>query len=516
MPRISLWKQGRHTADYKFFDSRMREMFTIGGTGINVHLYLGPGPGTSSDTADATKPNYLNQSAQNIQDLLFLENRDRKYDTSVYNLRGIYQTSDLDFDLQQFGLFLSNDTIFMTFHLTDMVETLGRKLLSGDVLELEHRKDFYSLNTDIPVALKRYYVIQDATLASEGFSPTWWPHLWRVKLQPLVDSQEYADILRQIKVNDTTDTSLKDILGTSNRLIEINQAIIQQAEADVPASGYDTTPFYVVPTKPNGLPGDPEGAGSLIPVGDSSIDNTDPVTPMLDLNHGYLLGDGLAPNGFPVISGIAFPPDPKTGDFCLRLDYLPNRLFRYDGRRWQKVEDAVRTSYTPGTAGTLRNSFVNNTDTITLGGRVVAQRQSLSSLFKSRPELAAPAPGTVTGAPGATGPRGPQGFPGVTGATGVLRNWITKTSNYIASNTDRIIANTSAGSFTVFLPAAPAPGDYVQITDGHDFALNNLILNAQGGTIENLTTDISVDVRGITLEVFYSAGTWQITASVGV
>jgi hypothetical protein len=514
MPRISNWKQGQRTNDYKFFDSRIREMFTTGGTGVNIHLYLGPAAQGGSGTAD--QPSYVNASAQNIQDLLFLENRDRKYDSSVYNMRGIYQTSDLDFDLTQFGLFLSNDTVFMTFHINDMVDALGRKLMSGDVLELEHRKDFYSLNTDVPAALKRYYVIQDATLASEGFSPTWWPHLWRVKIQPLVDSQEYADILRQIKVSDDSDISMRDALSTVNRLLEINQAVIDQAEADTPYSGYDTTPFYVVPTNPDGSPADPEGQGSLTPIGDPAIDNPDPITPRLDLNHGYLVGDGLAPNGFPVSQGIAFPAAPKLGDFSLRLDYLPNRLFRYDGRRWQKVEDAVRTSYTPGTAGTLRNSFVNNTDTITLSGRVVAQRQSLSSLFKSRPDLAVPAPGTVTGAPGATGPRGPQGFPGVTGATGVLRNWITKTSNYITSNTDRIIANTSAGSFTVFLPAAPAPGDYVQITDGHDFALNNLILNAQGGTIENLTTEISVDVRGITLEVFYSAGTWQITASVGV
>ena len=41
MPRISLWKDGAHTNDYRFFDRRIKEMFTVGGTGINVHKYLG-------------------------------------------------------------------------------------------------------------------------------------------------------------------------------------------------------------------------------------------------------------------------------------------------------------------------------------------------------------------------------------------------------------------------------------------------------------------------------------------
>jgi len=40
--RLSLWKDGRHTNDYRFFDRRISEMFTIGGTGILCHKYLGP------------------------------------------------------------------------------------------------------------------------------------------------------------------------------------------------------------------------------------------------------------------------------------------------------------------------------------------------------------------------------------------------------------------------------------------------------------------------------------------
>jgi hypothetical protein len=180
MPRLSLWREN-HGNDYKFIDRRISEMFTIGGTGIYIHKYLGTI--NNSTDQDATRPAYQNQSELNIQDLLFLENRDRKYDSDIYELRGMYQVTDQDFDLKQFGIFLSMGTTFMTFHLNDMVETLGRKIMAGDVLELIHLKDFHNLDTSVPYALKRYYVVAEATRAAEGFSSTWWPHLWRVKLQ---------------------------------------------------------------------------------------------------------------------------------------------------------------------------------------------------------------------------------------------------------------------------------------------------------------------------------------------
>jgi hypothetical protein len=156
--------------------------------------------------------------------------------------------NDNDFDLTQFGLFLTGDTMFMVFHLNDMVDAIGRKIMVGDVMELPHLKDYYSLDEDIPSALKRYYVVSDATRAAEGFAPTWYPHLWRVKVQPLVDSQEYKDILNQIKVdtdNDgVDDTPIGDLFSTYDKYLAINDAIVTRAEVEVPESGYDTSFIY--------------------------------------------------------------------------------------------------------------------------------------------------------------------------------------------------------------------------------------------------------------------------------
>jgi hypothetical protein len=437
-------------------DRVIGEEFTVGGTGVNVHKYLGTqeqntvkitnatqssastvlgfastsnislgefvtGTGIPADTKviakDATsvtlnnsttiallsgstikfyenpsEPSYTNQSEKNIQDLFFLENRDRKYDTDVYPMRGIYTVQDTSFDLSQFGMFLQTGTLFMTFHINDMVSTLGRKMMNGDVLELQHLLDYYPLDDTLPVALKRFYVVSDCQNAAEGFSQTWWPHLWRVKLNPLTDSQEYKDILDNIKVDapdwDPTNgnVSLGSVQSTIETYQNVNNAIIKEAEKEVPLSGYDISHLYIKSTTPDGkYPGDPVGvtADGNVTADSDSVSTDYAILSPQAVPEGYLTGTGLGPNGMPVTVGIAFPDSPAVGDYALRTDYLPNRLFRYDGRRWVKIEDNVRTTLTPGSDNTTqRSGFVNNTETFTNNSGNVTVRQSLSDALK--------------------------------------------------------------------------------------------------------------------------------------
>ena len=391
MPRISLWKDGAHTNDYRFFDRRIKEMFTAGGTGINVHKYLGIQSQGQSD--DPSQPNYVEPDPLGIQDFLFLENRDRKYDQDIYSLRGIYSVTDTDFDLSQFGLFLANDTLFITLHENDMVNNIGRKLMPGDVIELPHLTDYSALDESVELSLKRYYVVQEGTRPSEGFSPTWWSHLWRIKCTPLVDSQEYNDILNVLQKdkdgNETTNT-LRDLLSTYNKELEISNKVVAAAEAEVPESGYKTDQYYVVPTGPDGTPLEPKGVNA----DDTQLnaDNTDAsadakrITPQnTNAYSGYLVGDGLAPNGENVTMGTSFPSNAQEGDFVLRLDFLPNRLFRYNGSRWVKIEDDVRSKLTPGTGNTQRDGFINNTGTFIADDNTIQNsRQSLSEALKPR------------------------------------------------------------------------------------------------------------------------------------
>ena len=410
-------------------------MFTVGGLDIYIHKYIGPSTGDPGD-ADATLPVYDTQNPLYIEDLLLLENRDRTYDPDVYVQRGVYRVADIDFDLTQFGLFLNNDTLFITFHYNDMIDTIGRKLMSGDVIEVPNLKDYHPLDTSIVKALPKWYVIQDASYASEGFSQTWLPHLWRVKATPMVNAQEYNSITKQafepnniwdpgnlyptgtvVNNGDKFYTAIREVppgtditnttywtektpdtiggkTSTRTKDLEINDAILTQAAVEVPLTGYDTVKFYILPTTEDAQPA---AAGLTADQTPPTVDGTqggEGTTPRSDgYTVGYLTGDGVAPNGLPITAGVGFPAGAAAGDYTLRLDYFPNRLFRYNGVSWIKIEDSVRTApvFEPTTGYTettynnssLRAGFVNNRETVQTNDRgAIPSRQSLSDILK--------------------------------------------------------------------------------------------------------------------------------------
>ena len=387
MPRISLWREN-HSNDYKFFDNRIRELFTAGGVGIYCHKLLGSG--TTNKPGDATQPVYLNQSEKNIQDLLFMENRDRHYEPDIYKLRGHYRLSDNDFNLSQFGIFLNNDQLFITFHINDMIERMGRKLLAGDVLEMPNLKDYWPLDDAVPASLKKFYVVSEVIRAAEGYSPTWWPHLYRVKVNPMVDSQEFKEILDQ-EAAEGSDNTLRDILSPYLKNLEIDQAIVMQANVDVPASGYETKQYFVLPVDGNGVSlQNYVVANNLVYTtdinGNVSV-NANVATPIRN-TVGYLVGDTIAPNGLTVRSLTYFPDNPVVGQYVLRLDYLPNVLYRWNGNAWQVVNDVVRSQFTGNNNTTQLGTFVNNTRSTTLSnGLTVDQRQALSKMLLPKSDV---------------------------------------------------------------------------------------------------------------------------------
>jgi hypothetical protein len=291
--------------------------------------------------------------------------------------------SDNDFNLSQFGLFLSNDILYVTIHINGSVKTIGRKIIAGDVVELPHLEDEYALN-DYSVALKRFYVVEEVTRASEGYSQTWYPHLYRLKLKQITASQEYADILN-IPVGEGSTDTLGDILSTYETDMKINNAIIGQAEADAKLSGYDTSHFYTLQI-------DDEGNPELITVDMSTIDSSSSLmvdrismSPERSGYCGYLLGDGLAPNGEYFGVGGEFPTNGTEGDYILRTDFMPNRLYRFNGSSWAKIEDNVRHTLTnTSDRQTQKTSFINNTTVSTIGGDQVEERQSLSKALRPK------------------------------------------------------------------------------------------------------------------------------------
>ncbi len=392
MPKLSLYRPEKSN-DFKFLDRSIYEQFQIGGTDIYLHKYLGvinPLEGESSPTKPA---NVADAGELGIQDVLFMENRDRRYEPDVYVIRGIYTLQDLDFNLSQFGLFLQNDNIMITFHLRGTYDALGRKIMAGDVIELPHQKDEYALDDSL-VALKRFYVISEVTRPANGYSQTWYPHLLRAKCQPLVDTQEFKEILDKDSGAEDGST-LRDLLSTYQKNIEVNDQIIAQALVDAEESGYKTNQFFVIPKDENNLVEVTDITNSDIDVSSTALDaSTVLASPTKNYYLGYLTGDGIPPNGAPYGFGITFPGDSVPGQFFLRTDYLPNRLFRYDGKHWIKFEDNVRmTNSTLGETQTnnpllvrrkLKADFINNTTTATIGGAVVQEKQALSKVLKAK------------------------------------------------------------------------------------------------------------------------------------
>ncbi len=392
MPKLSLYRPEKSN-DFKFLDRSIYEQFQIGGTDIYLHKYLGvinPLEGESSPTKPA---NVADAGELGIQDILFMENRDRRYEPDVYVIRGIYTLQDLDFNLSQFGLFLQNDNIMITFHLRGTYDALGRKIMAGDVIELPHQKDEYALDDSL-VALKRFYVISEVTRPANGYSQTWYPHLLRAKCQPLVDTQEFKEILDKDSGAEDGST-LRDLLSTYQKNIEVNDQIIAQALVDAEESGYKTNQFFVIPKDENNLVEVTDITNSDIDVSSTALDaSTVLASPTKNYYLGYLTGDGIPPNGAPYGFGITFPGDSVPGQFFLRTDYLPNRLFRYDGKHWIKFEDNVRmTNSTLGETQTnnpllvrrkLKADFINNTTTATIGGAVVQEKQALSKVLKAK------------------------------------------------------------------------------------------------------------------------------------
>jgi hypothetical protein len=120
-----------------------------------------------------------------------------------------------------------------------------------------------------------------------------------------------------------------------------------------------------------------------------------------------------------------------------------------------------------------------------------------------------------SGFSGYSGQSGISGYSGTSGYSGSLPQWILVTANYSASDGDRIIADTSGGTFTITLPATPNVGSYIVITDGNDWSANNLLVDNNDSVIEGFNDDLLVTIKGVTVELIYSGTEWQVTATIG-
>lgn len=381
MARLSLWNSGRHSNDYKFIDKAISGYFNASGTALYVHKWIGVYDQSANGIAQAA---LLEGGITAIEDTLLLENRDRAYDPIIYELRCLYPVADTDFDLRQFGLFLQNDTVFLEIHLNDMIEMIGRRIVAGDVIELPHQRDDSIPGSEDKVpapAINKFYAVEDASRASDGYSPTWWPHIWRLKCVPLTASQEYTDILNQAATDpnglSSTDlgssgfggvtgtgangtVTLGDLLSNIGVVESVNNAVVEAALANFTNRNFETQQYWIMPGTETG-----------------------------DELPWIFAGDGIPPNGEgkPLQAGLAFPTNAHVGDYYLRLDYSPSTLFKRVSVGWEIQEINYRQQQWTA-AHRLLYDFINNDKTSTFDdGHSAPEKTPISQAVKPRADF---------------------------------------------------------------------------------------------------------------------------------
>ena len=98
----------------------------------------------------------------------------------------------------------------------------------------------------------------------------------------------------------------------------------------------------------------------------------------------YFPGDGSPPNGISIVgSGDAMPLDANDGEYYLRTDFTPNRLFKKQGSRWIKISDDNKRVWSA--ANKILTSFINN-DNITTNtdGTTQAEKTNMSKAVKPK------------------------------------------------------------------------------------------------------------------------------------
>ena len=131
------------------------------------------------------------------------------------------------------------------------------------------------------------------------------------------------------------------------------------------------------------------------------------------------------------------------------------------------------------------------------------------------PNIGHPGARGDSGLQGADGIQGGLGAQGITGATGRMASWVIVNSDYTANSTEYLLVDTTNSPVTVSLPSNPGIADYIRVADSNDWSVNNLIIDRNGSTIEYESTNIVIDVGGITVDFIYNGNTWQVYSNLG-
>lgn len=322
--------------DYRFFDGVMAESYNVGG--VDAYLYTFEGATGNAGSTDSTKPDLTkNTSLKVIGDSIFGETVNRKYNPEAIKLPVVYQIQEATPDLKLPGLFFNFNTMDITLHYNTMMQRVGRKIIPGDVLELPNLRDtdIYDSN----VSMNKWYVVQDAFKAAEGYSATWNHHIWKLRVKPLTDSPEFSDLVDKIKdtypstsddPNDTNpDNTDNSGIATGDKQLEMMNAIIQQADSEVPYMHWDNEHIYDDSVGAEYLKSPIPSGFSFPKIKNNGMYFKKLSTPVLYEKNGteWVVLESKY--------GVRFPSKPKDGTFYFKVhdsvtDEVQYKLYQYE------------------------------------------------------------------------------------------------------------------------------------------------------------------------------------------
>ena len=287
--------------------------------------------------------NYVATDEENIQDKIFLENRDRDYADESILMKGYYDLVDIQSELTQFGIEISGDTKFVKFNFSACVARLGRPIIIGDIVEIPSEAQY---SAEMRKILK-WMEVTDVAWATDGYTPGWQPTMLNVTLQPAFASQETQDIFGDLAEQESPLPNALKMLDHANGqnpnyqdYADISQTAQAFAKDDVPEAGTESSGTVraweqeeIETAKDQGLP-------HLQRVGQR--------------NTFLYTEDAMPPNNKPFTEGKDYPDTPAHGDYHrLTYDHLskpvPARLYRYSESkgRWIFLEKDRRAEYDP-------------------------------------------------------------------------------------------------------------------------------------------------------------------------
>ncbi len=317
---FTLHKQGSHfgnlTKNSAFLSKLAKQHIDMTGIFCNVYRLKG----TFAQDADPLGVRVDNKKSQQeptdigsflgVQDPILNENRDREYDfDEIPIVRAVYTVSQNELEYARFGLALANDIITIELHTESMERELERRLIPGDVIELPHLRE---VGIDGRVANK-WYEVSSIVWSPTGYDPMYARHISAVILRPLRHQQEFLDLFER---HDEYGKTLAEQASNRDVMMAVTEANQQLAGEHVSTTWWDTTIMWFDPDHPSRMP-------------------------------YRWFEDGKPDNGEPVENGVSFPPNPVEGTWFLRVDFEPNKLYRFQNGRWRLRKADLKREWQP-------------------------------------------------------------------------------------------------------------------------------------------------------------------------